>query len=221
MTLPFTTEQFLEVFKTYNQNVSPIQFLFYLPAVAAIWLSWRKIRYSGIVIVCILSFLFAWTGIVYHIMHFTAINPAAYVFGAAFILQSLLVLYYGLLKRRLTFKIRFDAYGITGMIFVLYALILYPLIGYSNGHVYPYAPTFGVPCPTMIFTFGLMLWSEEKFPKLLLLIPLLWAIIGLSAATLLGMTEDFGLLVSALLTITLTFVKDKRRMAAQELNAIK
>ncbi|WP_414541485.1 DUF6064 family protein [Nostoc sp. CCY0012] len=29
---------------------------------------------------------------------------------------------------------------------------MYPLIGYALGRIFPTSPTFGVPCPTTIFT---------------------------------------------------------------------
>jgi hypothetical protein len=210
MKLPFNTEQFLEVFKDYNLNVFPFQFLLYLLAVIVIWFSVRKSRNSDQVIVFVLSFLFIWIGIVYHILHFTSINKAAYIFGAAFIIQALLFLYYGFAKRKLSFSLRPNIYGIIGAVLVFYALIVYPLIGYFRGHVYPHSPTFGVPCPTLIFTFGVILWSDQKFPKQLLIIPCLWAIVGFSAVSLFGMIEDLGLLVAALASTVLIFVKDKQ-----------
>lgn len=213
MKLPFTTEQFLEVFKTYNLNVFPVQFLFYLLAATVIWLSLRKNRNSDLIIVIILFFLFIWTGIVYHILHFASINKAAYVFGVAFVVQALLFLYYGIIKKRLTFRFRFDAYGVTGSLLVVYALIVYPLIGYYKGHVYPHSPTFGVPCPTLIFTFGIILLSDQKFPKVLLIIPFLWALVGFSAVSLLGMTEDLGLLISAFTSTVLIVVRDRKASA--------
>lgn len=39
-------------------------------------------------------------------------------------------------------------YGMTGSLLMLYAMMIYPALGYFLGHVYPKAPTFGVPCPT-------------------------------------------------------------------------
>jgi hypothetical protein len=210
MKLPFNTEQFLDVFEEYNLGVFPLQFLFYLLAVIVIWFSIQKNRISDRIIVFILFFLFIWTGIVYHILHFTAINSAAYVFGLAFVIQSLLFMYYGFVKKELSFKLKFNLYGLTGMILVFFALIVYPLIGYFKGHIYPRSPTFGVPCPTLIFTFGVILWTDQKFPKPLLIIPLLWAIVGFSAVALLGMIEDLGLLISALTCCILMFVKDPK-----------
>ena len=63
---------------------------------------------------------------------------------------------------------------------------------------------FGVaPCPTAIFTFGLLMLSARPLPIWLLCIPLAWAGIGSTAAVLLGVREDLGLLVSGILAVTL------------------
>jgi Family of unknown function (DUF6064) len=44
----------------------------------------------------------------------------------------------------------------------------------------------------VIFTFGLLLWTDARMPKWVLVVPLLWSVLGLSAATTLGMVEDLG-----------------------------
>ncbi len=57
-------------------------------------------------------------------------------------------------------------------------------------------PTFGASCPTAIFTFGLLLWTDKRFPLSLLIIPVLCSLIGTSAVLSFGIKEDFGLLVT-------------------------
>lgn len=65
-----------------------------------------------------------------------------------------------------------------GWSFVIYAVVLYPLIGIATGHGYPHLPMFGVtPCPVTIFTFG-MLRMSDPVPRRLLEIPLVWSLIG-------------------------------------------
>jgi len=126
-----------------------------------------------------------------------------------FILQSLLFFVLGVVKSKLTFKFKTNIFGITGILFILYALIVYPILGYIFGHIYPEAPTFGAPCPTIIFTFGLLLLVPVKIPKYLLIIPLIWSLIGFSAAVNLQIKEDFGLVVAGIVGTILIFVKDK------------
>lgn len=209
MRIPFTVEQFMEIFKNYNLSVWPLQFIFYVLALIAIVLSIKKVSQADKIIAGILAFFWIWMGVVYHMMYFAAINPVAYFFGAAFILQGILFLYTIVYREKVTFQFHSDIYGITGSIFLFFALLLYPVLGYFQGHLYPATPTFGLPCPTTIFTLGLLLWTDKKLPLALLVVPVIWSIIGFSAAFSLGIREDIGLLVSGLLFTILTIFRNK------------
>ena len=94
MELPFTAERFFGVFAAYNTAVWPAQILLYALALLALVLPFSKVARDGW-IACILGFLWLWMGIVYHWLHFTHINKAAYAFGALFVLQGLLLLFAG------------------------------------------------------------------------------------------------------------------------------
>ena len=87
MKLPFTVEQFIQVFRDYNWSVFPLQVLFNLLAVVAIVFSVKKIATADGIVNSILSFFWFWMGIVYHLIFFAAINKAAYLFAALFIAQ--------------------------------------------------------------------------------------------------------------------------------------
>jgi len=210
MSLPFSVGQFLGIFEKYNLAVWPMQIVLVLMAVLALILSLKKISYSDKTISIILGFFWLWIGIVYHLAYFTAINTAAYLFGALFIIQGLIFLFAGGIQSKLSFKFQSTFYGIVGSLFIVYALIIYPILGYSFGHAYPRNPTFGLPCPTTIFTFGLLLWTDKIVLKYVLVIPLIWSIIGFGAALSLGVKEDFGLLIAGVLGFVLIFIRDRR-----------
>jgi hypothetical protein len=210
MSLPFTIEEFLSVFERYNLSVWPMQIVFVLIAILAMILSIRKINQSDKIISIFLGFFWLWIGIVYHLAYFTAINKGAYFFGVLYIIQGLIFLFAGGIKSKLSFKFQWSFYGLIGSLFILYALIIYPILGYSFGHVYPRNPTFGLPCPTTIFTFGLLLWTNKIVPKYVLVIPLIWSIIGFGAALSLGVKEDFGLLIAGIVGFILIFIRDRK-----------
>jgi hypothetical protein len=210
MSLPFTVEQFMGIFEKYNIAVWPMQIILVLIALSALFLSLRKFSYSDKFISAILGFFWLWIGVVYHLTHFTSINTAAYLFGALYIIQGLIFIFVGGIKSRLSFKLQPNAYGIIGSLFILYALIIYPILGYFLGHVYPKNPTFGLPCPTTIFTFGLLLWTDKIVPKYVLVIPLIWSMIGFGAALSLGVKEDYGLLIAGVSGFILIFIRDRK-----------
>lgn len=209
MNLPFTTDQFLSVFEQYNTTVWPLQILLNLLALGAVILAIVKRTYSDRAISAILAFLWLWIGIAYHLAFFKVINPAATMFAVLNVIQGLLFLYIGVLKHRLSFEFRANGYGLTGALLIVYALIVYPILGYFFGHAYPKAPTFGLPCPTTIFTLGLLLWTKPRLLKGILIIPVLWSLIGYSAALTLGIAEDTGLLVSGVTVSVLIFLRDR------------
>lgn len=209
MKIPFTIEQFLDVFEHYNKAVWPMQIVLYLFAITGIFFAIKKYHYSDKIISMILSFFWLWMGIVYQLVFFTSINKGAYIFGILFIVQGFLFLWSGFVKSGLTFEFKTDIYGISGGFFLLFALFIYPILGRLLGHIYPHNPTFGAPCPTTIFTFGILLLVNGKTPAYLLIIPLLWSLIGFSAAVNLRIYEDFGLLLAGILGIILILMKSK------------
>lgn len=212
MKTPFNVDQFLNVFREYNESVFPVQVFFYLLAITAVYLTVKGNSKSNVVVSGILAFFWLWMGIVYHLVFFTAINKAAYLFGMLFILQGILFLIFGALRGKLSFKFNRDKYGIAGIVMIFFALVMYPIVGYFYGHMYPSSPTFGLPCPTAIFTFGVLLLTDKKCPAALLIIPSIWSIIGFSAAITLGIIEDIGLLVSGIISVLLLLLRSKTSM---------
>lgn len=210
MFLPFTIDQFLDVFRRYNEAIWPGQWLLNLLAIVAVIAALRGGRGAARVAAGILAALWLWTGVVYHVAFFRSINPAAPLFGSAFVLEGLLIVWFGVARPGLQFERRADASSIIGLLLVGYALIAYPIIGYALGHRYPSAPTFGVPCPTTIFTFGLMLLSPPPRLRSLVLIPAAWAAVASVAATQLGMWEDYGLVVAAVVTMIIVLAERSR-----------
>jgi hypothetical protein len=210
--IPFTVDQFIEVFERYNLAVWPAQLFLYALGLLAICLALQRKVDGGRMVSVILSLFWIWMGVVYHFWFFSTINRAALIFGAFFGLQGILFFYAGILNHQLGFRFTLNRYGIVGSVLLLYALIVYPILGYGFGHRYPAAPIFGLPCPTTIFTFGMLLWSERPVPIYLLPIPLAWSVIGFWAAISLGITEDFGLLAAGLIGSLLIILRGRHTL---------
>jgi hypothetical protein len=210
--VPFTVREFFEVFGHYNTAIYPLQGVLILMAIAAVCFSVRPTVYSGRLVSLLLALLWLWTGVVYHIAFFSRVNPLAYLFGALFFVQAGVFLYAGVWKRQLNFRFSFDRYGIAGLIIIAYALLLYPLLGWLAGHVYPNSPTFGAPCPLTIFTFGILFWADDRVPAGVMIIPLLWAVIGTSAAFMFGVLGDLALIVAGVLSLALLWRRHVRNV---------
>lgn len=206
MRLPFTSEQFFGVFEQYNETIWPVQVIIYVAAAVAFYLIFKPSKYSDKVISGILALFWLWMGIVYHWSFFASINPAARLFGALFVLEGLIFLFEGIVRNNLAFSYGRDWYSAIGIVLMLFGPIVYPIMGQFLGHNYPNTPTFGLPCPTTIFTIGALLLANRP-PKYIAIIPLLWSAIGFSAAISLGVKEDVSLLISGLIGLNAIIIK--------------
>lgn len=213
--LPFTRDEFFAVFESYNAVVWPAQLVLYVLAVAMVVWAARRTQRTDRWLPFGLAALWLWTGVLYHWREFTAVNRMAWIFGALFVAQGVLFAVAGARGGRLRVGRPRGWCGWIGTVLLLYALVVYPLLGLA-GHPAREVPFLGVPCPTTIFTFGLLFWAVSPVPRHLLVIPLLWAFFGSSAVVLLGVTQDVGLFVAGLLGLLLFRWPESRRPAAQE-----
>ena len=211
MKIPFSTEDFLNVFGRYNSDIWPIQFVFYVFAIIVLFVLFANHSKKDTIINVALSFFWLWMGIVYHIMYFSGINPVAMAFGAVFIIQGFIFAYFGTFKRQLQYNRAKTVFSLLGTILVLYGLVVYPILSFSLGHIYPKMPTFGLPCPTTIFTFGILLFSVYRLSWYIYAIPLLWSVIGVSAAIELSITEDFALGITGAVALAAFVAKVQSR----------
>jgi hypothetical protein len=160
--------------------------------------------------------MWLWTGLAYHGSSFATINPAAYLFALLFLLQALVLGYFGIFRDRLQSGFQADAAAWVGGLLVLYAAVAYPLIGVAIGHGYPQMPMFGVtPCPVTIFTFGMLLLTRQPLPRWTLVLPFAWSLIGGSAAFLLAVPQDWLLLASGFIAVVLIVFRGRRAPVAK------
>jgi hypothetical protein len=200
--LPFTVEQFYDVFVQYNDSVWPMQIVLYAVAVAILVLLLSAGRTESRIVACLLAVLWAWTAIAYHFLFFTRISGSGWIIGAVLLAGGLWLGWVGGIRGRIQFGPRRDRQGSLGGLLVFYALVAYPLIGFAVGHRYPAVPTFGLPCPVTIFTVGLLLLTTAPVPRSVFLAPALWGLFGGASATfLLGVYQDAGLLLAGIVSV--------------------
>ena len=214
MALPFTVDQFVEVFVLMNRAIWPAQIGAYALGAAVLALALGGGARADRTVSALLGGAWAFVGIVYHLVFFARINPAAWLFGGAFLVEAALFAE-AAARGRLAFGGAPPARTVLGVALVAYAAIVYPLLGVAWGRAWPRAPMFGVaPCPTVIFTFGVLLLARGVVPARLLVIPFLWALLGASAALQLGVREDLGLVAAGVLASgALLLARRPRRVA--------
>lgn len=204
--MPFTVEQFFEVFARYNLALFPWQIIAIFLGILAVLLLLRDTRAAAVGVLSILAVMWLVNGIGYHWLHFAPINPVARLFAAVFVAEAVLLLWAALARPDLRLVVRGDLVSILGLACIVFAIAVYPALGWLAGHRYPAVPMFGVaPCPTTIFTIGVLLQGQWRQVRWLLVIPGLWAAVGGSASILLGVPQDYGLVAALVMLAGIAF----------------
>lgn len=208
--LPFTPEVFFSNLAHYNAEIWPAQIIAYGLGFAAIVLLFMRTAWSSPLIAALLSAAWMWIGAVYHLRYFATINVAAPLFGIAFVAQGILFAWTGVITRRVTFRFKPGLAAWVGLALAAIAMVVYPFLGWLAGHGWPQAPVFGVaPCPTTIFTMGLLLLTHGRTPLHLAIIPVVWSLIGGTAVWLLDVPEDILLPLAGVGGLWLIFRKNR------------
>lgn len=202
MNPPFTIEEFLGVFAAYNAAIWPLQIIAYLAGILAVASLWEKRSRANLIVPVVLALLWACNAIGYHLMYFSTINPLAKNFAVFFMAQAILFAFAAMSAKKLQFVLELNVRSAAGIALIIYALLIYPVLGIIAGHGLMAGPMFGVaPCPTTIFKIGMLLLTRGKWVPWLSIIPVLWSLVGLAAAVQLGNPEDLGLPVAGLLLV--------------------
>ncbi len=215
--MPFSEAEFFDVFARYNAAIWPLPVVASLLGIAVIALLFVGTRTSTLAASLALSAMWAVNGLGYHWSFFSAINPAARVFAAIFVAEAVLLAVVPIIVRNFRLVVRRDLGSAVAVGLAVFALVLYPILGRLAGHAYPSVPAFGVaPCPTTIFTIGVLLAGPWRSARWLLIIPGIWSVIGGSAAVLLSVPQDFGLIAALAILIAFAVLRragDARRDA--------
>jgi len=195
--LSFNLEEFLGVLARFNQDIWPLQIVAVVLGILALFLLVKKNKYSDRIILAILAFFWLWNGIVFCPFYWAPIYKYAYLFGAFCSIQGILFLT-GVFKPNISFGHLNSLKTTVAIIFIVYAIAGYQILGHLLGHIYPAFFPFGlVPCPTAIFTFGLLLLTNKRVPKYYIIIPAIVSAGGIMAAYK-GVYEDIGLIIAGL-----------------------
>ena len=162
MQLPFTKEQFFDLLAAYNVGLWPALLALWIASVLVSVLLLSSRRPSDRWISALLAAHWAWSALAYHVGFFTRINQAAWVFAALFLLQAAVFFWAGVVHGRLSFAPWRNAWAPVAWGLLAYSLV-YPAINAAQHLSVSRIPTFGVPCPTMIFTAGMLMARHATF----------------------------------------------------------
>jgi hypothetical protein len=113
--LPFTSEQFFEVFVRYNDAVWPVQLVLNGAALICIGLLFVERAWASHMISLLLAGLWLWMALAYNLVFFSAINSAAWWFGILFTLGAMAFDWFGVVNNRLRIYASGGAWQVIGV----------------------------------------------------------------------------------------------------------
>jgi Family of unknown function (DUF6064) len=214
MSLPFSPDEFADVFGAFNAALWPAVLALWLISAGVIVAALRAREPSHRLLAVLLAFHWSWSALAYHAAYFTRINPAAWLFAGLFLIQGVLFARCALVPGLLRFSTTRSKWRASAVALTVFSIV-YPIVNVVLGLRFPRMATFGVPCPTTLLTLGLLLIAEPP-SWVLAAIPIAWALVGGSAALLLGVQADLMLFVAAALLVgrLATRAMSNRRSAA-------
>ncbi len=207
-----SAEEFFTLIEAYNVVYWPVHIVTFLMGVTAVVLALKKAAHSDRIISAILAALWLWAGLVFFISFFGPSTPTIfgiavpgfwYASGALFVIQGIVFLYLGVVGSSIGYAFEGNHYAIAGIVAIVYAMVVYPIIGYLTGHPLPGYPVFGsAPCPVTIFTVRMLLLTNRHMPQLIPIIPLIWGLAGILAVVVFAIWADVGLVAAGILGFT-------------------
>ena len=208
--LPFDADALFAGFAAQNADLWPAPLLALMLAAGQIVLAVRPLPGSDKVVGNLLAAGWLWVGLGWHVLTFADLNFAAPLYGAAFVLQGVL-LAWATRRGRLAFGFRPDLSGWAGLMLAVAAVALYPLADRLGGQDWAAVRVVGLaPCPTALLTLGLLLLAPIRKPLALLIIPALWTLVAGFTGWILGLAQDAALPLAGIGALTLAVWSNRR-----------
>jgi hypothetical protein len=178
--LLFSARTWDRLFERYNRDVWPLQLVALAAGAFILILALRRgPAWRGRAIAVILAAVWVWVAWAFQLKRYATINWAAKWFAAAFVIEAVLLIWFGVIRDRFRASPgrRFTRWS--GIALFAFALFIEPLIGFLLRGSWATAQTFGItPDPTVVATIGVILFAGERRAIPLIVVPLLWCAIS-------------------------------------------
>jgi len=187
--LLFSPRTYYRMIERHNEAVWPTQLLTMALGVAILGALRQPSTTQGRIIAGIMALLWMWVAWAFLLYRYATINWAINYVVPFFVLEALLLVWWGVIGGKLSFAVRREASGRFGTALLVLSLLLYPALAVIFGRPWNQAEVFGIaPDPTVAATVGLLLLTNSRLRWGLLPVPLLWC--GIAAATLWAMSAQ-------------------------------
>jgi len=202
-------EYIIQAMADYNQMVYPWQLMLMAEMVFAMMILKVKKKVKNRMINLILSVAWLWSFIFYFLISLTEYTTVAYIYGFAFLLQSIFFMYEGFFRSDLSYDFNNIARHYTGFAMILLGLFIYPILGLGLGKDFQNTLMAGLPGPTIVITLGFLLMTVRRIPVYLLVIPVLWSLSQAMISFKIFRPEDIILYITVLVSVIWLFSQKK------------
>jgi uncharacterized protein DUF6064 len=200
--LLFSPRTYYRLFELYNLAIWPLQVVAVALGLAILAMLRGGGIWQGRAVAGTLAACWLWVAWAYLLNRYDTINWAAKYFAVGFAIESLLLIWSGLIRDWLLVRSSADTASRAGLCIFLFALLVQPLIGPLVGRGWMQVQIFGIaPDPTVIATLGVLLMANQSLWGLLVL-PLIWC--AISGATLWTMQSPDALAMPVVGVLVLT-----------------
>lgn len=194
----FSPDTYYRLFALYHHRIWPVQLVVLGLGAVALYAATRPARSPssrGRVVCMLLAACWLWTGVMFHLLSYATINWAARYFGAGFLIQAGILAWCGV-RGRFALERNHAAIALAALVAVAVAA---PVIGVVSGREWDQVELAGLtPDPTAVATIILLGLSTPRLPKLALVIPLAWCLVGGLTLYALGSIEAWWTWASAI-----------------------
>jgi hypothetical protein len=187
--LLFSPRTYYRLLERHNEVVWPAQLLTLALGTGILFLLRTPSSKRGRIIAGILALLWVWVAWAFLLSRYATINPVMRYVAPLFVLEALLLVWWGVIGGKLSFAVERRVRAKIGAALFMLGLLLYPALATIFGRRWQQAEVFGIaPDPTVIATVGLLLLTSSRFRWGLLPVPLIWC--AITAATLWAMNAQ-------------------------------
>ena len=209
--LLFSPRAYYRMFELYHQEIWPAQLIAVALALAILVLMRRDDDWHGPVIAGLLAACWLWVAVMFHVRRYATINWAARYFAVLFVAQAALLVWNGVLRRRLIFRRSAEsAWLVPGLLLI--GMAMPSLVGRVTGRTWSQVELVGLtPDATAVATLGILLASSPRASRTLMVAPLCWCVIGGATSWALGSAEAWVPIVAAAGALTAMVWRPRRR----------
>jgi hypothetical protein len=210
-----STETFWTQVGAYNEATSPAQLVL---IIAAAVLTYRVFTKPGVktdvLMKAFLSFAFAWNGVVFFLIFVR--SPISTFTGVPLFMVVAVLFAVDIFAKKTQFRLPDAKWKKSLTIFWVLLAFLYPLIGWTLGHVYPKTCTPMMPCPLTVFALALVAAAMPHVDRKVYVFLLPWALMGLPKCLgALDCYEDCILFAAGVYSLTILIKSWKNQPAGQ------